>query len=578
MTLSHSQTARPAPTSAWILLAIAGIAAVLLRVIALASDPYAGLDWSSGLLTDEGFYIHNARNAVLFGHAITDGFNNMFLSPLLHLVQVAVFRLAGVGSVQARSISVGCGLAAVGVLYCGLRRAFDVRTALAGAAFLGLDHVFVLFNRMALMDTPAALLAVCSFYAFVRAAGAGRARAGLWFALCGLFIGAAVVTRGLCLYLVAAPAAGIAALGPGAPRKALSIAAGALLVLAWYIAAWYLPHAAEIRHMNAYYLHHQILPGSLLHLAQNLYHGLLGDRRGIVPYLFRHTPVLWVLAATAGAAALLRSASAIRASVQDGERGNPSAGALRFLAAWFCAGMAALAAVSYSPGRYSVTLWPALCGLAATAFFAPGVPQQLWRDRGSAGLIALAAIAWVAAYHADEALFGREGPIRQMLLYLLPSLAAASVLLWKMRGYAVPAPGAWSRWMVFGAAALWIIVDAAWLADWAGHIRYAQRDLSLWLGSHVPARAAALGDVAPGLCMDNRLKAVSVIPGLCNDADPLARFRGEGTVIAIMDGVHQEKWWVRTYPGVVKAARRIRLARVIKWDIGIYPVQERRSP
>src|SRR5437773_1084880 len=81
-----------------------------LRLVALNSDAYWRLSWSSALFTDEGFYIHNARNLVLFGHARTDDFNNALLMPTLHLVQVAVFRCFGVGVNQARMISVVCSL------------------------------------------------------------------------------------------------------------------------------------------------------------------------------------------------------------------------------------------------------------------------------------------------------------------------------------------------------------------------------------------------------------------------------------------------------------------------------------
>src|SRR5205807_7821455 len=62
-------------------------AIVVLRLVALTSDPYRRLDWCTGLMTDEGYYAHNARNVALFGHARTDEFNNMLVSPLLHAVQ-----------------------------------------------------------------------------------------------------------------------------------------------------------------------------------------------------------------------------------------------------------------------------------------------------------------------------------------------------------------------------------------------------------------------------------------------------------------------------------------------------------
>ncbi|HLV81030.1 MAG TPA: hypothetical protein VKT32_12150, partial [Chthonomonadaceae bacterium] len=88
----------------WIAALLAIALMLALRLVALGSDPYARLSWSAAQLTDEGFYIHNARNLILFGHARTDGFNNALIMPTLHYVQVAVFSLFGVGAVQARMI------------------------------------------------------------------------------------------------------------------------------------------------------------------------------------------------------------------------------------------------------------------------------------------------------------------------------------------------------------------------------------------------------------------------------------------------------------------------------------------
>src|SRR5438876_186795 len=65
----------------WLFVVVATALAIVLRLVALDSDPYARLSWSSALLTDEGFYIHNARNLVLFGTARTDEFNNMLIMP-----------------------------------------------------------------------------------------------------------------------------------------------------------------------------------------------------------------------------------------------------------------------------------------------------------------------------------------------------------------------------------------------------------------------------------------------------------------------------------------------------------------
>ena len=78
------------------------ILCVILRVVALSSDAYPRLSWSSGLLTDEAYYLHNARNVVMFGDAQQDEWNNALIMPTLHVVQVGVFRTFGVGIVQAR--------------------------------------------------------------------------------------------------------------------------------------------------------------------------------------------------------------------------------------------------------------------------------------------------------------------------------------------------------------------------------------------------------------------------------------------------------------------------------------------
>ena len=57
------------------------------RLLWLDADPWPRLDWSTGIWTDEGFYTYNARNAVLFGQAHLDEFNNDNLMPLLDMAQ-----------------------------------------------------------------------------------------------------------------------------------------------------------------------------------------------------------------------------------------------------------------------------------------------------------------------------------------------------------------------------------------------------------------------------------------------------------------------------------------------------------
>ena len=291
------------------------VLAIGLRLAALDSDPYPRLSWSTGLLTDEGYYIHNARNLVLFGTERTDDFNNMLIMPTLHAVQVAVFKVWGAGIVQARWISVTCSLLGVAFLFAAARRAFGITVAVYAALFNGLDHVNLLYNRMALMDTPGEMLLIVAFYAWARGANdpSGIARSRVWMAACGAILALAFATRGLAGVVIAAAIAAAFFSGRQSGRfhgvsESPSRTAGGQWRLGWlcgglvvglavYATLWYLPHREEISRVNHYYLWRQILPNSLPRLALNAANAWFGDERGAAPFLMRHTPILLLLAA-----------------------------------------------------------------------------------------------------------------------------------------------------------------------------------------------------------------------------------------------------------------------------------------
>ena len=175
---------------------------VLLRFVALSSDPYTHLSWSAALLTDEGFYLHNARNLVLFGQPQLDDFQNRLIMPTLHLAQVGIFSALPFHLVTARLFTVLCSLLTLALFWLALRRAFNAQVALYGLLFLSLDPVFLLYNRMALMDTPATLLLVLGFALFVFGVQFGSHKA---LCLMGFCLGLAFSVRGLLLLLVPLP-------------------------------------------------------------------------------------------------------------------------------------------------------------------------------------------------------------------------------------------------------------------------------------------------------------------------------------------------------------------------------------
>jgi 4-amino-4-deoxy-L-arabinose transferase-like glycosyltransferase len=560
-----------------------------MRCVALSSDAYGRLDWSAALLTDEGFYIHNARNVALFGHPRTDGFNNMLLAPLLHAVQVAVFTLFGVGAIQARLISVVSSVATLLLLWAALRRVMGERVALTAAALLALDHTNLLYNRLALMDTPAALAAVAAFYAFVRGCEKQEEgevwphrRSAAWLLLSGVLLGATVTNRMLAAYLVPAPFIALSVSRRGLP-SAWPLVTGLAAVAVIYVVGWYWPHRAEIAAMNHYYRTNQIQPHSAFHLWENVRQAFVGDFRGISPYLFRHTPIVYSLALAWLVLSFGRWRERIRGRQPDaGEEnvsgfGTPmqSRPAVAYLVVWFVLGWVTLAVISYSPSRYYVTLYPAMASLAAAAVWQ--IPAWLerarkaerWERQAIAGLIAF------GAFHAALAVVHYRGlwsasVVSAILTALAVAVAAAALAGWST----------WTSWLgkhrtklVLVALGLWLSVNLVWMADWAFTIDYSQTRFSHWLGTHLPAGSVLIGDVAPGVTMDNSFRAIHVQPGLANDEHPVERFAGSPRFVVILAGRFREAYWDKHYPWLTAPERMVTTAHLLRWDVGVYSVE-----
>jgi hypothetical protein len=245
-----------------------------------------------------------------------------------------------------------------------------------------------------------------------------------------------------------------------------------------------------------------------------------------------------------------------------------------YLAAWLLLGAGWLSVISYSPSRYYVSVYPALVAVAA---FAACRPAAWWRPLTAACPIArtgAAAVAGLLVYHVAQVLANRAGAqpsLSQALIAVSAAGAAATVWLAPRRtGGAATTP----RWLVPCAVALWLGVNGFWLGDWARSLAYTQYETSRRLGSMLPASAVLIGDVAPGLCLDNGLVAANVIPGLCNYRDPIGQFAGRPRYIAILDGRWKEQFWLRWYPEAVAPSRRIYTAMAVRWRIGVYAVPE----
>ena len=558
-----------------------------LRTARLDTDAYPKLSWDTGLFTDEGYYLHNARNVVLFGKFQTDQFNNALLMPTLHLVQTGVFSVFGVGAVQARLISVVFGLLTLPVFYGALRRGWGSRAAFYGVLFLGLDHANLLYSRMALMDTPAAFVMVCTFYAFVRIVTTSREASGIWAYWCGMLLGLVYATRGLAAFVVPAAVAGLwgetlyspittPIFGNGAEnlppltrffRRARgnvgAMLTGLAIALLIYAIVWYLPNRAEIARVNRYHVHEQLLPKSLYQFGLNVQQAIKGDRfLGLLPYLFRHSPVQFALVFL-GLATWMRTRQRTEAERR---------GAI-YLTLWLLAAWLLFAMVNYAPSRYYVLCYPAMAGLAAIALAdLPNVLREFARSAWARCFFAVCVLFQVAlCVVSGQTLSGN------MVLGLTVLIGALVVLRSPVPRWLAGFDAAKSGQTTVLLLAAWAGINSLWLWNWAAHLHTTHRDADRWLATHLPPNSVLFGDCAPGLCLDNRFRTVNVIPGLCNDTEPLEKFAGFPRYVAILDGPYRltnEKWWHEHYPNVVKLNRRVVLFDpLVTHPVGIYEVR-----
>src|ERR687897_1882689 len=102
-------------------LAVIAAIAIALRTLFPTADPpwnpTVGVVWH-----DEGAWVHNARNRVLWGAWSTDAWNPMYIAPVFTGLEYLSFAAFGVGVWQARLVSELAGVASVFLIALGIRR------------------------------------------------------------------------------------------------------------------------------------------------------------------------------------------------------------------------------------------------------------------------------------------------------------------------------------------------------------------------------------------------------------------------------------------------------------------------
>ena len=540
---------------------------VVPRLLALDADTWPKLDWSTGIWTDEGFYTYNARNAVLFGKAELDEFNNRNLSPILDGIQRWVFTRFGVGLVQARVISVVCSLLSLAFFYDALRRVWGRRIAVTGLLLLGAETTYIQYNRLALMETPSVLWLCMALWALTLGTPVG-------WVLAGALAAGAIAWK--TTFLIFLPVPLLAWLwrraegGRGVARPAGYYALGAALGAALYLALWGIPHQREIVRMNNYYRTAQTQPRSVwqaLWFAERAFWGYrIGSNRPMLQYLETRTPVLTTLAILGVLAIPLKRR---RLTGEETSRAERRRDGHRVLWLWAAMSLCMLAILRYSPSRYYLIAYPALAGLAAITLWR--LPL-LWRwarsRRGARWAPVVCLPAFLLLYHlCVPALYVLDVPLYEWVGRVVAALLACVLMYRLLLRLPRLKP---VRSLAAGLLALFLVISLAQWTHWYMTRSYYTRDLGREMAAIVPPGGVVLGDWTANLCLDNRIRGVPVLYKLANWRDPVNRL--DADYVLVFQTPFRLQFWRRTAPEVVQSKNLVRSFTIYDYQFRLYRV------
>jgi len=155
------------------------------------------LDVFPGHEADEGWWSMPAKNAILTGNWAYGGRPHVFLSPVFCGLTYGVYRIFGIGIVQARSISAIFGLFSIVLVFLIGRRLYGTKIGLISAFFYGMNAFVININRKAFVESVQIFFIMLSFYYWISSKDSKRM-------LSGVFFGLAMLTK-LNIYFILVP-------------------------------------------------------------------------------------------------------------------------------------------------------------------------------------------------------------------------------------------------------------------------------------------------------------------------------------------------------------------------------------
>ena len=376
---------------------VTGALALGLLSFQLAADPAVGVTFSQSPFTDEGWTTLGARNVVLLGRWATDEWQQYLVQLPFNVVVAGVFKVFGVGIIQARLVSVVVTAITVGLVAVVVTRRLGWLPGLLAGAMLATSTLLLYYGRLAVLEPMVLLLLMLVLVAWTSGSGGGR-----WTA--GIAVGVGVTLALSTKLSSAAPLLGISAGGlaaavsmrPDVTRLARRASIAMLVVLAAG-AGW---GALVLASPGAWESIVRVWPNQLPATSA----AELVDR--IITFPGTSDNALgYSRPLVAGAVAGTFAVVARWRSMDGGQRLLAGAAI-----GWLLVGVAVLSVVPYRPNRYLVPMLPPMAILSGYALAAvmAAAAETGWTGR-RATRVALAAtigLAIVAALPGVRSLRG----------------------------------------------------------------------------------------------------------------------------------------------------------------------------
>ena len=479
--------------------------AALLRGLFPAADPPwrppagpVGIVWH-----DEGAWVHNARNKVLFGQWRLDEWNPVFVAPVFTGLEYLSFSAFGVGLRQARLVSAVAGFISVLLLALGIRRIAGPLAGGIAGLLLATNYVYVMYNRAALMEALMTAFIVASWYCSTRAE-----KQPAWGALAGACATLAFFTKASAVFYIGAIGIVVAFRLRSRRSACLWTVAGLAGSFAAIALSFVLPHWSDYQFYN-WQMSVTRKPSYDI--------GSLLMRVSWFPILHDTFSRMWVALCAGLFGAWGIAINWRRAS--DSER---------LLLLWVAAGSLELLIHDVGNERRFIFLIPALIALFSLVLARGSLlPAEAQRVPRRAVLLAspllfytlYVVVGAIARVPFLEQIYANalKMPVR---LAFATAVAVTALLCWRWPSLSARLTSPlWGRRLAGTVAGIAVGWNLAQFGIWAAHRTYENYDASIALGHVLPPGTLVQGKLANGLALENRLRPLFIGHAFGNYAD-----------------------------------------------------------